>query len=531
MYFSKKNRKTKTAKEEKQREQFFRTAVTLINQGKHALVFEEAGKLLLESPNDAEMWNLLGKAAQFAHSKDDAAMAFRKATEIDPEYAAAWRNLGSMCMLRNDMSGALHAYRKSLALKPDPVVHSNVLFILQKVEKDPELLFKAHLEYGQRYGGKKHRPFRNNCEKDRKLRIGYVSGDLREHSVAFFIEPILAHHNHEQFEIHAFSNSTEDEVSIRLQNYVDQWHNIFNDSDEKVYRLIRDLEIDVLVDLSGHTNLNRLPVFGMRAAPVQVTWFGYMATTGLREMDYRLTDGHMTKPEMQQYYTEQLYALEALVVWQPSSLAPEISPPPCLENGHVTFGSFNNLAKITPQVWDTWVKLMAAVPDAILVIVSEGASDAATQQSIRQTFSAAGAQERLVFVEKQPLEKFLGLFGFVDIALDPFPYNGGTTSMHTLWAGVPVVTLVGSSEIERAGEGILHNTGLSAELVAHSPEEYVQIAAELARAPQKLAAWRAPMRDNLRASSLMAFETRARELENAYKDMFERYCRQRGDSQ
>jgi len=511
---------------QKQRNQFFQIAIALMQENKHALVFEETGKLLLENSGDAELWNLLGAAAKEAHGNNDAILAFRKAVELAPGYVEAWRNLGAIYSLQHALPQALEAYRTALALRPDPVVHSNILFLQQKFDKDPASLFEAHRHYGQVYGGKNALSFRNSCKAGRKLRIGYVSGDLRQHSVAFFIEPILAHHDHDSFEIHAFSNSPEDEVSLRLQNYVDHWHNIFALSDSEACALIRKLKIDVLVDLSGHTNLNRLPVFGMRAAPVQVTWFGYMATTGLAEMDYRLTDGYMNTPETQRYYTEALYPLKSAVVWQPARAAPDVVPPPCLQKGHITFGSFNHFAKINLDVWETWARLMAAVPEAVLVILAEGASEDSRQQFVQRIFSTVNAQDRLVFVERQPLETFLRLFEHIDIALDPFPYNGGTTSLHSLWAGVPIVTLSGNSEIERAGEGILSNVGLDKELTARTPDEYIDIAARLAGEPQKLAEWRSTMREKLRKSSIMDYRSQTQEVENAFRDMFQRYCRQ-----
>lgn len=513
------------SKAEKQRSEYFRTAVTLMNENRHALVFEETAKVLQDSPKDAEMWNLLGVAAMVTQGRASAEVAFQQATALNPGYREAWMNLANVQANQHKLAEALATYQTILKLKPTPDIHSTILFLQQKLETDPEALFAAHLEFGRLYGGHPHlKPFKNTLEPGRKLRIGYMSGDLREHSVSFFIEPILAHHDHEHFEIHAFSNGKADAVTTRLKPHFDHWHDVRRLDDKALFRLVRERRIDVLVDLAGHTNLNRLPVFGMRAAPVQVSWFGYMATTGLAEMDYRLTDTHLCVPAAQRYYTEKLYPLDGAVVWNPAPQAPEVAPPPCLKNGYVTFVSLNNFAKVTPEVLATWAKLMEAVPDAVLVIVAQGASTKPFQTPVREVFATAGAEERLVFVEQQPLDTFLGLFNRFDIALDPFPYNGGTTTLHTLWAGVPVVTLSGKSEVERAGEGNLCNVGLAHELTARTPEQYVDIAAKLARNPQKLATWRSSMRDKLLASPLMAFTSRARNLENSYRDMFQRYC-------
>ena len=513
-------------KAEKQRSEFFRTAVALMSENKHALVFEETAKVLQSSPNDAEMWNLLGVAATVSQGRASAEVAFQRAVALNPRYREAWMNYANVTANQHKLDEALAAYRQILALKPTPDIHSTILFLQQKLERDPEALYAAHLEYGRIYGGRKAKPFKNDPDPNRKLRIGYVSGDFREHSVAFFIEPILAHHDHEQVEVHAFSNGAPDYVTARLKPHFDHWHDVRKLDDLALFRLIRDRRIDVLVDLAGHTNLNRLPVFGMRAAPVQASWFGYMATTGLVEMDYRLTDRHTCTAAHQRYYTEQLYPLGGAVVWNPAPEAPPVAPPPYLKNGHITFASLNNFAKVTPDVLATWAELLRAVPDAVLVIVAIGASTKTFQEPVRRVFASVSAEERLVFVEQQPLDKFLGLFEHFDIALDPFPYNGGTTTLHTLWAGVPLVTLAGTSEIERSGQGCLNVVGLARELTARSPEQYVQIAADLARNPQKLVEWRNTMRDKLVASPLMAFETRARNLEAAYRDMFQRYCAQ-----
>lgn len=511
--------------EEKRRSEFFRVAIQLLSKNQHAVVVEEAGKLLLDNPQDAEMWNLLGVAVQPTHGAGDAEMAFRRAVEMNPRYQEAWLNLGTMLANQHRLAEALDVYETALTLGEIAKIRSDTLFIRQKLETDPAALFAAHKEFGRIYGGKKHRPLRNTPDPRRRLKVGYVSGDLREHSVAFFINPILACHNHASFEIHAFSNGPEDYVTTRLKPLFDSWHDVRQLSDEKMAELIRTLQIDILVDLSGHTALNRLPVFGLRAAPVQVSWFGYMATTGLEEMDYRLTDGHMIRPESQPYYTEQLYFLTAAAVWSPAPEAPPIAPPPCIANGHVTFASLNSFAKVSDEVLATWAQLLDRVQDAVLIVVAEKSQEKAVQDRVRYFFDAVGASNRLVFAERRPLLGFLSLFEHIDICLDPFPYTGGTTTLHALWAGVPTVTMAGISEIERAGEGILANAGLE-HLAARNRDDYVRIAAELARAPQLLQAWRHELRDRLQASPIMGHKAMAENLEAAYRDMFSSYCAQ-----
>lgn len=511
--------------EEKRRSEFFRVAIQLLGKNQHAVVFEEASKILLDNPQDAEMWNLLGVTVQPLHGADDAEMAFHKAVELNPRYQEAWLNLGTMLANQHRLAEALGVYETALALGEIAKVRSDILFIRQKLETDPNALFAAHKEFGRIYGGKTPRPFRNTPDPRRRLKIGYVSGDLREHSVAFFINPILACHDHGSFEIHAFSNGPEDYVTTRLKPLFDSWHDVRQLSDEKMADLVRTLQIDILVDLSGHTALNRLPVFGRRAAPVQVSWFGYMATTGLEEMDYRLTDGHMIRPESQPYYTEQLYFLTAAAVWSPAPEAPLPAPPPCIKNGHITFASLNSFAKVSDDVLATWAQVLDKVPDAVLIIVAEKSQENAVQDRVRHFFDPVGASNRLVFAERRPLRGFLDLFEHIDICLDPFPYTGGTTTLHALWAGVPTVTMAGESEIERAGEGILANAGLE-HLAARSRDGYVRIAMELAGAPQLLQTWRHELRSRLQASPIMGHKAMTENLEAAYHDMFARYCAQ-----
>lgn len=522
------SKKIARTKAEKQRSEYFRVAVALMREKKHALVFDETAKILQGSPNDAEMWNLLGVAASNVQGRASAELAFKRAVELNPRYHEAWMNLANVQANQHKLAEALSSYRSIMKLKPAPDIHSTILFLLQKLETDPAALFEAHLEFGRRYGGRPAKPFKNDCnDTRRKLRIGYVSGDLREHSVAFFIDPILAQHDHDLFEIHAFSNGEEDRVTAHLKSYFDYWHDVRKLDDKAMWRLVRDRQIDVLVDLAGHTNLNRLPVFGMRAAPVQVSWFGYMATTGLAEMDYRISDKHTTPEKVQPFYTETLYPLTGAAVWSPVADAPPVAPLPCLNNGHITFASLNNFSKVSDEVLDTWMRILSAVPNAVLAIVAQGASTTVFQQPLLQRFATVNAAERLVFVEQQPLEIFLQILENFDIALDPFPYNGGTTSFHTLWAGIPFVTMTGKTEIERVGQGILSNVNLARDLTAHSQEHYVRIAVELASQPAKLAEWRSTMREKLQASPVMAFKARTRELEAAYRDMYTRYCANR----
>ena len=509
---------------QKQRLEFFLIAKKLVENKEYDVVLEEAGKCLLHDPKDAHMWNLYGIAAQHIATPDDAAQAFCRAIEIDPEMVEAWGNLASLHASQGNVPAALRAYEAGLKRKENPLVRGSMIFFMQRFVKDKQKVFEACRKYGEIYDRPSPLPFKNKPYDGRRLKLGYVSGDFCSHSVYYFIEPILRHHNHEEFEVYAFSMTPEDFMTEQLKPYFDHWFDVRDMDDNAMWKLIRDERIDILVDLSGHTYRNRLPVFGMRAAPVQCTWIGNPGSTGLKEMDYRL---YPIPEGEQQYYTEKT-AISAVTkkptgigVWVPEERAPkEVAPAPFLENGHLTLGAFNDFNKVSDEVLSVWAHLLNAIPDAVLIIVTKDASQELFQKKIVATLNLAGEQnfaERLVFVERQPLAKYLKLFDLIDINLDPWPYTGGTTTLHAAWAGVPTVTLDLPSNAVSSGRDILTVLGLQDELVAHSPEEYIQKVQTLNQNRDRLKELRETMRDRMRASSIMNYERQTHILEILYK--------------
>ena len=507
---------------QKQRLEFFLVAKKLVENKEYEVVLEEAGKCLLHDPKDAHMWNLYGIAAQHIATPDDAAQAFCRAIEIDPEMVEAWGNLASLHASQGNVPAALRAYEAGLKRKENPLVRGSMIFFMQRFVKDKQQVFEACRKYGEIYDRPSPIPFKNKPYDGRRLKLGYVSGDFCSHSVYYFIEPILRHHNHEEFEVYAFSMTPEDFMTEQIKPYFDHWFDVRDMEDDALFSLIRKERIDILVDLSGHTYRNRLPVFGMRAAPVQCTWIGNPGSTGLKEMDYTL---YAISENNRQYYTEKSDG--GVGVWVPEARAPaEVAPSPFLENGHLTLGAFNDFNKVSDEVLAVWAHLLNALPDTVLIIVTKDASQPLFQQKIVATLNLAGEQnfaERLVFVERQPLAKYLKLFDLIDINLDPWPYTGGTTTLHAAWAGVPTVTLDDPSNAVTSGRDILTTLGLQNDLVAHSPEEYIQKVQTLNQNRDRLKELRETMRDRMRASHLMDYAGSTRTLEAMFKRFMQRW--------
>ena len=372
---------------------------------------------------------------------------------------------------------AIECYRKVIALEPRLwQAHSNLLqALLYHHGSEPAEIFREHLAWAARHaqptdGGQARPCIQSKIQNPKsRIKIGYVSPDLRLHAVGFFIEPILQHHDHEQFEIYAYADVPRpDVVTARLQKCCDQWLSVVGMSDEQVIRQIQEDQIDILVDLAGHTADNRMRLFAAKPAPIQVTYLGYQATTGLSTMDWRITDAHADPPGLTEaYHTERLYRLpRVFACYRPPENCPEVGPLPALSSGHVTFVSFSRLSKITPPAMDLWAKILQEVPSSRLTILSRGLHDAAAQKRLRECFVSRGlAPERLGLLGERNFAEYLQFHNEVDLALDTFPFTGHTTTCHGLWMGLPIVTLAGQTYCSRMGTSVLSNLGLE-ELIA-----------------------------------------------------------------
>jgi predicted O-linked N-acetylglucosamine transferase (SPINDLY family) len=426
----------------------------------------------------------------------------------------------------------LAAFDRAIARHPEAVfLRNNRLFVLNFSKSlGPVELFEEHRRWGEWLESRtRTMPTMESIDKDpeRRLRIGYVSPDFRDHAVATFFEPLLGAHDKSAFEIFCFntSNAEEDAVAARLKRSADVWQNVGQLEDQALADAIRKSHIDILVDLAGHTNGNRLSMFAMKPSPIQVTWLGYLNTTGLTAMDYRITDGYLDpEGETEHLHTETLCRLPHHSCFQPSPRSPPVSPLPALTTGHITFGSMNQWPKVSDEVKDVWTSLLRRVDRSQLLIVARGGQNGVFRDRIIGEFVSRGIEgSRIRVLPALDFVSFLELFGAIDISLDPFPYGGGTTTMQSLWMGVPVVTLRGTTAFARNSVGLLSEVGLK-QLIAATPSDYVAAAAECAANHNRLGEMRAGLRGRVAASRLTDARQFSEHLETAYRSMWRKYC-------
>jgi predicted O-linked N-acetylglucosamine transferase (SPINDLY family) len=356
------------------------------------------------------------------------------------------------------------------------------------------------------------------------LKIGYVSPDFRTHPIGRFMLPLLKAHDRKQFEIYCYSGTRfPDEVTSALRQHADIWHDAPNLSDPALANLIHRDRIDILVDLTMHMVHNRLLVFARKPAPIQITYLAYPGTTGLQAIDYRITDPYLDPPGMDEaVYSERTIRLpRSYWCYEPGlEAALDVAPVPLLRNGFITFGCQNNYCKISPQAWNAWQRILSAVPQSRLLVYTPPGDH---RDTARQILADAGIDpSRLLFSESRNIDYFR-CYNRIDIALDSFPYVGGTTTCDALWMGVPVVTLAGRMASGRGGVSILTNIGLP-DLIARTPEEYVAIAVALAADLPRLERLRSTMRDRMRNSPLMDPSPFAASMESIYRQVWREWC-------
>jgi predicted O-linked N-acetylglucosamine transferase (SPINDLY family) len=374
------------------------------------------------------------------------------------------------------------------------------------------------------------RPHSNDREPDRPLRIGYVSADFLDHPVGRLILPLLSAHNHDHFTIFCYSDVKQpDRLTPLIRRHAGQWQNIVRLTDERVAQMIREDRIDILVDLTMHVANNRLLLFARKPAPVQATYLAYCSTTGLEKMDYRLTDPYFDPPGMNdEFYSEKSIRLpETYWCYPNDDLSSEVGPLPALATGEITFGCLNNFSKVSPDALKLWMQLLRAMPKSRFIL---HAYPGAHRQRVVDLLQQGGIDPRRVaFAGKVPLREYYALHGKIDIGLDPFPFAGGTTTCDAVWMGVPVVTLIGKTAVGRGGVSILSNLGLP-ELIAGTPEQYIEIAMGLAKDLPRLAELRRTLRARMQASPLMDAPRFARNVEAAYRQMWRNWCAMSGNA-
>ena len=458
----------------------------------------------------------------------------RKALALDPTLLQAAFSLAVGLSETGQEEEALPLFRNAVAARPqDPFIHSNLLFALLYSARstEPEI-FQEHLRWADRHAqplARLMRPHANDRTPDRPLRVGYVSADFWEHAVSFFFEGLLRSHDPAQVEVFCYADVVlPDATTQRLRSQAKNWRNISQLSDDQAATAIREDRIDILVDLAGHSTGNRLQLFARRPAPVQVTYIGYPATTGMLAFDARLTDALADPPgQDDEFYTERLIRLpRTFLCYTPPAAAPDVNLlPAAAADAPITFCSFNNLAKIRRPCIELWAGVLAAVPGSRMLIKGSRLKDEAPRRPLLAWFADAGIPaERIEFVEgTASFVEHLAVYHRADIALDTFPYHGTTTTCEALWMGLPVVTLAGHAHRSRVGVSLLSSVGLP-DLVARSPDDFVRIAAALANDRPRLASLRAGFRDRLRASPLLDCPALARAVEGAYRSLWRAWC-------
>jgi predicted O-linked N-acetylglucosamine transferase (SPINDLY family) len=495
--------------------------------------FEEAIAVFRQpvqlKPDCAEAYSNLGNALLEIGQTDEAITACRRAIRLKPDYAAAHNNLGNALKEIGALDEAIACYQQAVRHKPDYVAaDSNRVFTLHfhprydagTILQECRLWNERHVEPFRNL----RQPHDNNRDQDRRLRIGYVSPDFRGHCQSLFTIPLLSNHDRQAFEIFCYSHvAWPDPVTEHVRRFADVWQSIVGMTDANVAGKIREDRIDILIDLTMHMASNRLPIFARKSAPVQVAWLAYPGTTGLAAMDYRLTDPHLDPPGLNDhFYSETSIRLpETFWCYDPRATDLAVSALPAQTNGHITFGCLNNFCKVNDRVVQLWAEVLKAVDGSRLMILCH---EGRHRQSLLDILKREGVHpDRIEWATRRPRREYLELYHRIDIGLDTFPYNGHTTSLDSYWMGVPVVTLVGPTVVGRAGLSQLTNLELK-ELTAHTPRQYVQIAAALAGDLPKLADLRRTLRLRMQASPLMDAPRFARGIEAAYRQMWRRWC-------
>jgi predicted O-linked N-acetylglucosamine transferase (SPINDLY family) len=472
--------------------------------------------------------NLAG-ALVATNQAEEAERVLDRALEIAP-HAVTWNNLGHIRKSQGRLAEAIEAFRRAVEMEPgNPAMGDNLLLAMNYHEGlSAQAIFEAHLRWAGRHAEPLYAniaPHVNDRSPERRLRVGYVSPDFKMHPVGLFIEPVIEGHRAEHVEVFCYSDvASPDAVTQRLRDVTSGgWRDLKGASDEAVGRMIRADAIDILVDLAGHTARNRMLTFARKPAPVQVSWMGYVTTTGLATMDYGLSDQYLDPPgKHEPFRTETLVRLpRSYVCYKPLLDCPPVSELPAERNGFVTFACMNSFAKVTPQALSAWARVLDRVPGSRLVLHSDRSShlDSVKRRLAELELDVA----RVEFVGKRPLAEYFAAHNDFDIALDPFPHNGGTTTCDALHMGVPVVTLVGEHAVNRAGLSLLATVGLN-ELAAESIDQYVELAALLALDLPRLAELRRTLRPRMQASPLMDATAFVRDLEDAYRWMWRRWC-------
>jgi protein O-GlcNAc transferase len=496
----------------------------------------ESCRRALEIKSDfAEAHNNLGFALHGIKQYADAAASYRRAMEIKPDLVEAHINLGHIMKDLSQLEGAEACYRQALEINSNhPEALGSLLFLLNYTDGlAPSNYLEQARQYGHLVSAKAMERFSawQSTARPERLRVGLVSGDLRSHSVGFFLEGMLSHIDQARIELIAYpTHHKEDELTARIRPYFSAWKPLFGLNDEAAAHLIHADGVHVLLDVSGHTAYNRLPVFAWKPAPVQVTWLGLPNTTGVREMDYVLGDLQSIPLEHEYHFSETVWRLpDSYLCFSAPAYPVKVAQLPALSAEYVTFGSFNNLTKMNDDVVELWARILKAVSNSHLYLKTGQLKDADVRAQTLRRFAAWGiAPERLMLVGALgSTADHLSEYNKIDVALDTFPYPGVTTSVEALWMGVPVVTLQGDRFLSLSAKSIAYHAGLL-DWMAADEDDYVAKAVELTSNLERLAGLRAGLRQQVIASPLFDAPRFARNFEDALWGMWQRYQVQLG---
>lgn len=509
----------------------FQRGILLVKKGDHENALAQFMQVHERYPDHFENLNNIGTAYSNLKKYDEAIAYYKKSLKIRPDSGLALGGLATCLFRYGELDDSIKYFRKKLEVDPEAeLAHSNILLSMIYSENvSPLELAEEAKQYGRNISRifPEKTCFKNERKKNRKLRVGYVSPDFKDHPVQYFLGHLLRNHNREHFEIFAYSNTMNNNpVMARMKKFVDVWRDIWGLDDEKCCELIINDNIDILVDVAGHTAHNKLKIFAKRAAPVQVTWLGFPATTGIQNIDYRITDSYAEPEGMTEHLNaETLWRLPRIFcAYEPHNPSPQvIDHPPFEDNGYVTFGCFNNFVKVRDPVLATWGKILHQVSGARLLLEIENIDNPEYLKKTEDRLRRQNVALDSVILRPRVRSSQFSLYNQIDIALDPFPCVGGTTSFDTLWMGVPLITLAGRHFGSRMGVSILENAGLQ-DLIAENTDEYISIAVNLAKDKNRLKTIRHKLRDRFSACPAMNQESFAQDMEDAYRKMWHKYC-------
>jgi predicted O-linked N-acetylglucosamine transferase (SPINDLY family) len=489
--------------------------------------FRQAAQL---QPNNADAYNGLGNAFYSQGNLDEAVTNYQHALALKPDLSPPRYNLGVAYQAQGRLADAQACYRQVLHEHPeDHVAHSTYVGSLNyDPDVEPATLFAEHCRWAERHGPHEPQPaaYDNVADPQRPLRVGYVSPDFRNHAVAYFLQPILVHQDRQKVESICYADvAAPDGMTAHLRKLAGQWRDVLGLSDEQLVQMIRQDRIDILVDLAGHTAHNRLRAFARKPAPIQVSYLGYPCTTGLQAMDYRLGDAVTDPPGEFGWSTEEVVRLSKLFCcYAPAPNAPVPAPSPVQRRGYVTFGSLHKLDKLNGAVLDVWCRILAEAPSSRLLVSRNTLHGQAAAYLLDRLRQRGIETDRIILHRSEPVDlRHLLIYHEIDIALDPFPWNGHTTACECLWMGVPVIALRGKRHAARMVASVLTAAGLE-ELVAEDPEAYCRKAVALANDRPRLADWRRRLRAMMQASPLCDAVSFTRELEAVYRQWWQRWC-------